>query len=27
LKKNEPVSFECNVDRFGNYKFKVNQKA
>ncbi|CAK9210508.1 unnamed protein product [Sphagnum troendelagicum] len=23
LKKNEPVSFECNVDRFGNYKFKV----
>jgi RNA-dependent RNA polymerase len=23
LKKNEPVSFECNVDRFGDYKFKV----
>jgi RNA-dependent RNA polymerase len=23
LKQNEPISFECNVDRCGNYKLKI----
>jgi hypothetical protein len=26
LKQNEPISFECNVDRCGNYKLKVGNK-
>jgi hypothetical protein len=26
LKQNEPISFECNVDRCGNHKLKVGHK-